>query len=120
MINEVSIPLDYSKSVKFESLSISEIQANKIEVTALLRSQDTKWHKIGQNRIQNSFVGEKVNKTAYNVKKKKANFILKFKNKNQHILAINIFKIIFMYKNCKGYLINPEPLVDRLKKTRAR
>lgn len=52
--------------------------------------------------------------------KKKANFILKFKNKNQHILAINIFKIILMYKNCKGYLINPEPLVDRLKKTRAR
>lgn len=58
MINEVSIALDYSKSVKLESLSISETQANNIEVTTRLQSQDPKWHKIRQDRITASFAGD--------------------------------------------------------------
>lgn len=77
MIKKVSIALDYSKSVKLESLSISEKQPNNIEVTTRLQSQDLKWHKIRQDRITASVAGgiirrRKVTKTAYkfNVNKK--------------------------------------------------
>lgn len=77
MIKKVSIALDYSKSVKLESLSISEKQPNNIEVTTRLQSQDLKWHKIRQDRITASVAGDiirrrKVTKTAYkfNVNKK--------------------------------------------------
>lgn len=58
MINEVSIALDYSISVILESLSISEIHANNIEVTTRLQSQDPKWHKILQDRITGSLAGD--------------------------------------------------------------
>lgn len=72
----MSIALDNSKSVKLESLSITEIQANNIEVTTRLQSRDPKWHKIRQDRITASVAGDiirrkKISKTAdkFNVKK---------------------------------------------------
>lgn len=58
MINEDSIALDYSISVILESLSISEIHANNIEVTTRLQSQDPEWHKILQDRITASLAGD--------------------------------------------------------------
>lgn len=51
MINEVIIVLDYCKTVKIDSLSISEIQANSTEVITRLQYQDPKWHRIRQDHI---------------------------------------------------------------------
>ncbi|XP_062617264.1 uncharacterized protein LOC134278970 [Saccostrea cucullata] len=58
MINNVAVVLDYNKSVKLESLSVSEMQASEIEVSTRLQSQDPKWHKIRQDRITASVAGD--------------------------------------------------------------
>ncbi|XP_062581922.1 uncharacterized protein LOC134243706 [Saccostrea cucullata] len=58
MINNVAVVLDYNKSLKLESLSVSEMQASEIEISTRLQSQDPKWHKIRQDRITASVAGD--------------------------------------------------------------
>lgn len=96
--------------MKLESLSISEIQANNIKVTTRLQSRDPKWLKIRQDRITAFLPGSiirrrKVTKTAHKFNVIKKGRIHKFEKKPTHLRNYNctIFKIILMYKNCKGY-----------------
>lgn len=58
MRNSVSVVLDHSRTLKLESLSISEVQASEIEEATRLQSEDPKWHKIRQDRITASVAGD--------------------------------------------------------------
>lgn len=58
MTNNLAVLLDHSKSVKFDSLSVTEEQATEIEKMTRLQAQEPRWHKIRQDRITASIAGD--------------------------------------------------------------